>query len=103
MQPAPAIRALTRTFLAFLSQGNPPAAIKLVLEAVCVMLDVKPAKVLGGVAPGCMFGWGMRRTGEGVTRMCGGADGVPLVHGWHRPMMSPACRSRTTGSLHWGC
>ena len=28
--------------------GNPPAAIKLVLEAVCVILDAKPAKV-GGV------------------------------------------------------
>ena len=25
--------------------GNPPAAIKLVLEAVCVILDAKPAKV----------------------------------------------------------
>ena len=32
--------------------GNPPAAIKLVLEAVCVILDAKPAKVgvgYGGV------------------------------------------------------
>ncbi len=25
--------------------ANPPAAIKLVMEAVCVVLDVKPAKV----------------------------------------------------------
>ena len=25
--------------------GNPPAAIKLVLEAICVILDAKPAKV----------------------------------------------------------
>ncbi len=25
--------------------GNPPGAIKLVLEAVCVILDAKPAKV----------------------------------------------------------
>ena len=25
--------------------ANPPAAIKLVLEAVCVVLDVKPVKV----------------------------------------------------------
>ena len=30
--------------------GNPPAAIKLVLEAVCVILDAKPAKV--GVGDG---------------------------------------------------
>jgi dynein heavy chain len=27
---------------------NPPSAIKLVLEAVCVVLDVKPVKVRGG-------------------------------------------------------
>ena len=27
--------------------ANPPAAIKLVLEAVCVVLDIKPAKVAG--------------------------------------------------------
>lgn len=26
---------------------NPPSAIKLVLEAVCVVLDVKPVKVCG--------------------------------------------------------
>jgi dynein heavy chain len=26
---------------------NPPSAIKLVLEAVCVLLDVKPIKVRG--------------------------------------------------------
>ncbi len=25
--------------------GNPPGAIKLVLEAVCVILDAKPAKI----------------------------------------------------------
>jgi dynein heavy chain len=27
--------------------SNPPAAVKLVMEAVCVILDVKPAKVRG--------------------------------------------------------
>lgn len=32
-------------------QPNPSATIKLVLEAVCVLLDVKPAKVRCNIAP----------------------------------------------------
>lgn len=30
--------------------ANPPGAIKLVMEGVCVMLDVKPAKVRNGMS-----------------------------------------------------
>jgi hypothetical protein len=38
--------------------ANPPAAIKLVLEAVCVVLDIKPVKACVGVGSrGCSAAW----------------------------------------------
>ncbi len=48
---------------------NPPAAIKLVMEAVCVVLDVKPAKVAR---------WGQ---GRAVAPKLGGQGGIMCMHG----------------------
>lgn len=41
----PPSRRAPRAFASMRKLANPPGAIKLVLEAVCVVLDIKPAKV----------------------------------------------------------
>ena len=61
--------------------ANPPGAIKLVLEAVCVVLDVKPAKVgVRSVSPSVHAG----RLGRGTDGGGLGTGGTtcPLASGF---------------------
>ncbi len=55
---------------------SPPAAVKVVLEAVCVMLDVKPTMVPDPTVAGGWRGWGVGG-GAGATDRAGGFTASP--------------------------
>lgn len=53
---------------------NPPQAVKVVMEAVCVMLDVKPTMVADPNIPG---GWVGGETNDGEPNFNQGRGGDP--------------------------